>query len=533
MNKSRVILLFNTVKFLKFSQLYSQVLYRLFSITSFLYFYKSFRIYNDKKYFDKNDLKIKNTSIKDIDITILNKIVNTKDIVCNQSGYGKLFSYNINYFDFINQEYISSGLALKIILRYINKKESCTIGNEPYPISLRNINLIKYCTNNSISNRIIDTSIFDDYKILLRKLEFHIQGNHLLENSFSIMFGAYYFNNEHLYKIAKQILISELNEEILEDGGHFELSPMYHSIILQRLLSLIDYIKTHRWKQDSLLSFLESKAEIMLGWFENVTFRNGNFPMVNDSAYGVAESYSVLMSYAKRLGIINKNIKLGKSGYRMLTNNNFELFIDVGKIGPDYIPGHAHADTFNFVLHVDTNPFFVDSGISTYDKNELRCTERSTLSHNTVIVNNNNSSNVWGGFRVAKRANVLLKKDEDSIVSASHDGYKQYEITHNRKFELSNSRILITDSITEGIKKPSLSTFAIFHLHESISIYNNSNAISLKCKNVTLLIKFEGDDSVEFGDFNLAKGYNKRINSKYIKVKFKKKLITKIEKINE
>ena len=28
-----------------------------------------------------------------------------------------------------------------------------------------------------------------------------------------------------------------------------------------------------------------------------------------------------------------------------LETNNYELFIDVGNVGPDYQPGHAHSDT--------------------------------------------------------------------------------------------------------------------------------------------------------------------------------------------
>ena len=48
--------------------------------------------------------------------------------------------------------------------------------------------------------------------------------------------------------------------------------------------------------------------------------------------------------------------------------DNYELFIDVGNIGPDYQPAHAHSDTFNFELIKGDNPIFVDTGISTYEK---------------------------------------------------------------------------------------------------------------------------------------------------------------------
>ena len=60
-------------------------------------------------------------------------------------------------------------------------------------------------------------------------------GNHLLENGFSLLFGSYYFRDEKLYSKAKEIIKTELREQILDDGAHFELSPMYHSIILHRI----------------------------------------------------------------------------------------------------------------------------------------------------------------------------------------------------------------------------------------------------------------------------------------------------------
>ena len=86
-------------------------------------------------------------------------------------------------------------------------------------------------------------------------------GNHLLENAFSLLFGAYYFQDEKLYNKSKDLLISELNEQVLKDGAHFELSPMYHQIILLRLLDSIQLIKLNsEWKKDDLFSFLEAKS---------------------------------------------------------------------------------------------------------------------------------------------------------------------------------------------------------------------------------------------------------------------------------
>ena len=141
--------------------------------------------------------------------------------------------------------------------------------------------------------------------------------------------------------------------------------------------------------------------------------------MVNDSTFNVAPNSKELFIYAKSLGIENLNNSLSDSGYRKIRTNNYELFIDVGKIGPSYQPGHGHSDTFNFDLIRNGKPFFVDTGVSTYEKNEKRQLERSTHSHNTVIIGNDEQTEIWGGFRVARRANVFDLKMKLNSISIS------------------------------------------------------------------------------------------------------------------
>ena len=60
--------------------------------------------------------------------------------------------------------------------------------------------------------------------------------------------------------------------------------------------------------------------------------------------------------------------------------------MDIGKIGPDYQPGHAHADTFTFCLYFKNTPIVVDTGTSTYNIGKRRDKERSTMVHNTVLL---------------------------------------------------------------------------------------------------------------------------------------------------
>ena len=111
-----------------------------------------------------------------------------------------------------------------------------------------------------------------------------------MENAFSLLFGAYYFQDNILYNKSKKLLISELNEQILNDGAHYELSPMYHQILFLRLLDCINLIKLNKsWKLDNLMSFLEEKANLMFSWLINITYKDGTIPMVNDSTFNIAQ----------------------------------------------------------------------------------------------------------------------------------------------------------------------------------------------------------------------------------------------------
>ena len=50
----------------------------------------------------------------------------------------------------------------------------------------------------------------------------------------------------------------------------------------------------------------------------------------------------------------------------------------------------------------------MNSGTSEYGLGEERQRQRGTAAHNTVVIDGENSSEVWAGFRVARRARARL-----------------------------------------------------------------------------------------------------------------------------
>ena len=526
MDFHKIKLLLNTVKYLKTKQIF----YR------FYYFFRN-RMFHmeaeEKSVPYKDTIKWKSKlnssfsySEKKMSFTFLNISHNFSDqIDWNYDGYGKLWTYNLNYFDFLNQKEISKDIGVSIISDYIKNDKFLKDGKEAYPISVRGINWVKFLSENKVKDSRIDKKLFQNYYTLLKNLEYHLLGNHLLENAFSLLFGAYYFQDVKLYTKSKKLLISELDEQILTDGAHFELSPMYHQIILSRLLDSINLIKLNdKWKKDDLLLFLEAKASLMVSWLKNITYSNGQIPMVNDATYDIAPQSNKLFSYAKEIGITHHQVPLSDSGYRKIITNNYELFIDVGNVGPDYQPGHAHSDTFNFELIKEGKAIFVDVGISTYEKNSKRQEERSTHSHNTVKIGSNEQSQVWGGFRVANRSKIIDLIEQNNFIEASHNGYLSDGYIHKRSFSWYEDSIILHDKINKPTKN---NAKAYFHLNYEIKKpLILQNKVLLKSSGVS--IEFDKTISISIEPYELSIGFNKTILANRIVVVFDQMLETKI-----
>ena len=251
----------------------------------------------------------------------------------DEQTFGKLWAYNLNYFEFLNQESLTKIQGLALIQAYIQAHPNLKTGLEPYPTSLRGINWIKFLSKYQIQDPEIDGFLMAQYVRLMDNLEYHLMGNHLLENAFSLLFGAYYFRNVAFFKTANKILRTELSEQFLDDGGHFERSVMYHQIMLFRLLDCLnlvrnnakDVIPTKEETEDNILSI---NAQKMLNFLQNITFKNGDIPLINDAAKNIAPTTYQLIKYVNYLNIKGKEIELSKSGYRKFNKNDYELLVD-------------------------------------------------------------------------------------------------------------------------------------------------------------------------------------------------------------
>lgn len=474
-------LLWNTVKHLKLTQVYHQIKYRLVKAQYV-------------------PLSAPSVVVPSLKITPIPKFKCSKGDKFNFlnlehefAGWnftenGMLWAYNQNYFDWINQEGVSVEEGCKWIDRFIKELPDNKVGLDPYPIALRCINWVKFfCRYSEAATKSRLNSLYSQIKLLEKKLEYHLLGNHLLEDAYALYIGASFFNDHQLLKKADKLLKAQLREQILLDGAHYEQSPMYHCILLDRLLDCIN-IKS----DDNLVDY----AQRMMGHLESVKWGVGSLPMLNDSANGIAPTTSQLFYYAKGLELKWKKIPMKECGYRKMMSGSMEAIVDVGNITATYQPGHTHADSLNYELHIEGKPFVVDTGISTYNKTDRRQLERSSIAHNCVSPDGKNSSEVWGGFRVGRRCKTEITEDSENTIEAVHNGFRK---ECRRRFEMKDGSFTVEDWF-DG------EAVSYIHLAENA----DESRVTIK-----------GALSVETKPWKYSTEYNRFHDGKVIEIRFK------------
>ena len=220
---------------------------------------------------------------------------------------------------------------------------------------------------------------------------------------------------------------------------------------------------------------LAAHAGRALRFFATLCGPERRLPLFNDAAAGIAPAPAELIAYGHRvlrevIRPVTGAFELPATGYWGLHTPAQRLVIDCGPIGPDYQPGHAHCDTLSFELDVGGVPVIVDAGVHDYEDSEMRRYVRSTAAHNTLRVDGAEQSEIWGAFRVARRARpgaVEFHCDESGRVRfrGAHDGYLRLPgaVRHQREILVEGDRSWRIEDALEGRGRHRLESFLHFH----------------------------------------------------------------------
>jgi len=401
----------------------------------------------------------------------------------NHPEWKKLWLYNLHYFDDLNARDAEkrNDWHKVLILRWIEENPPPVgIGWEPYPLSLRIVNWIKWVLAGNTLPATGIQSLAVQVRFLRQRLETHLLGNHLIKNGVALLFAGIFFQGEEAEEWINKgmaIIQGEAKEQVLADGGHFERSPMYHCIVLEDFLDCLNLLSSSGMNEiyPSEISNLKKTVRKMSVFLNDILNPDGSIPLLNDSAYGIAPEPAALLAYASRLGLHDfaQNdtapfVAKEDFGLYCMRGEISQMTIDCGRIGPDYLPGHAHCDTLSFEFWVGGKPLIVDTGTFEYSGSR-RHFDRSTASHNTVMIDKQEQHEIWGEHRVARRgypiAPKLKQEGEGGVFEGGHTGYKRLHGSplHFRSITLSsNESWEIRDKVI-GKGEHLLESFLHFH----------------------------------------------------------------------
>jgi len=444
-------------------------------------------------------------------------------IIWNSAGYSRLWQFQLHYFDYLTNDLnlvYAGKLKPDIFLaktQYLmndwieNNAFYSLDGWHPYTSSLRLVNWVySFKAFPNLAGQEILASTWKQLLYLSKNKETFAGGNHLLENLRAIIIAGLYFDNPESESMVNKAILQlkgELKKQILADGGHYELSSSYHLLMTKLLAEVVVAIKSAAWNVPEIFI---SKLGAMLEFAKAIRLPNGSYPLWNDASFDSAPAIDVVISFASALldkaipGCVDNSLpqlftkllqtastkphkssevqnqvglsKLSASGYYIFRSKEQEISFDAALPGPKELPGHAHADCLSFNLYKNGEPLIVETGVSQYGSGKIRSYERSTAAHNTVVINNQNQSEIWGGFRVgakAKPINARSGRKEDLIwASAGHDGYDKINARHFRWLGHYDEKTIIIDKIS-GHGEFKFSSYLHFAPNQEASITNN------------------------------------------------------------
>lgn len=412
-----------------------------------------------------------------------------------------LWQYNLHYFEYaydLAVSYLKNGdqRAYEVFRRLVNEwitNNPCPkgLGWQPYPLSLRIVAWIKAChffrellAHDEPFYQTLVRSIFQQTLFLTANIERHLLNNHVIENGRALYLAGCFFSDRRARRWKKKgekILLQELDRQVLEDGGQFERSPMYHAVVM---LNYLDYQILKTFLGESLPESFQQTCRNMAQLYRHLVMPDDEIAFVNDAAVGMTVTSDKLFKVFQSAGWIDDQqsegedvVTLRESGFFIIsdTSTKSKVMFDVGPMGPDFQPGHGHCDGLSVLWAWDQQRILIDSGVDDYYGNaEWRDYYRSTRAHNTIMINEQEQSEIWGNFRVGARAKPRLRavsqKEDGITATADHDGYLRLpaRVNHSRTIVYRRRGELFIKDVLAGATGFRFTSF--FHLHPDFEI---------------------------------------------------------------
>ena len=241
-------------------------------------------------------------------------------------------------------------------------------------------------------------------------------------------------------------LVTELEQQILPDGGHVSRDP---GAIIEVLLELLPLRQAYASRNVPPPAALLNAIERMMPMLRFFRHSDGTFAHFNGMGATPADLLLTLLAYDDSRGAPLWNAP--HSGYQRVESGGGVLIMDTGRAPPIEMSLDAHAGCLSFEFSSPRQSLIVvNCGMPTNTRDEWRRLARATAAHSTATLNGESSGHfvegqtfrrVLGGSPMVggpSHVSVAREQLSDSItLRAGHDGYADRSgILHERTVTL-------------------------------------------------------------------------------------------------
>ncbi|HTS40918.1 MAG TPA: heparinase II/III family protein [Xanthobacteraceae bacterium] len=278
-------------------------------------------------------------------------------------------------------------------------------------------------------------------------------------------------------------LVSEVERQILPDGGHISRNP---GALIELMLDLLPLRQAFAARNVPPPPALNNAIDRMMPMLRFFRHGDGGFAHFNGMGPTAPDLIATVLAYDDARGAAPTNAP--HSGYQRIEAKDLLLLIDVGLPPPFTVSQEAHAGCLSFELSAQQQRIVVNCGLPGVNRESWRQVARATAAHSTVTINDTSSCRFLetGAFKrligtpiVAGPKHIPIAREEvnrAAMLRASHDGYAdRFGIIHQRSVMLAadGNRLDGEDLFTatsDNFKQVNvIDAFAVrFHVHPTV-----------------------------------------------------------------
>lgn len=276
-------------------------------------------------------------------------------------------------------------------------------------------------------------------------------------------------------------LESELDRQVLADGGHVARSPHCQLTVLRDLLEVRAALAAGQQEIPEPLQQAIDRMGPLLRYL-----RHGDGGLARFNGAGLEDPVLVEAVAEQAAPRGKPAMRAPAMGFERLTAGDLTVIADSGGPPEAAFDDGAHAGALSLEVSDGAQRLIVNCGAAAADRKNWRQAQRATAAHSTAVINDRNSSELLNNGHIGGRCAATTVEretnDREMLVTMRHDGYLQSDgIMHRRRLYLSadGDELLGEDTLSGAT---GVSYALRFHLHPTVnaSLLQSGDAALLK-----------------------------------------------------